>query len=68
MYCFLFFILGHIKQKLFAIKSNNIYDESIDNACNKTFIKYDVYYPDNDFPKKSRPVPDFRVIVFEYEN
>jgi len=62
----LFFNLVHIRQKLLAIKPSACHEEPIKNANNKYCVHYDVYYPDNDVPKTSRPAPDFRVIVFEY--
>lgn len=55
----------HIRQKLLAIKPSTCHEKSIKNANNKYCVHYDVYYPDNDVPKTSRPAPDFRVIVFE---
>ncbi|XP_060842072.1 uncharacterized protein LOC132922522 [Rhopalosiphum padi] len=55
----------HIRQKLLAIKPSTFHEESITNTNNKHCVHYDVYYPDNDVPKTSRPAPDFRVIVFE---
>jgi hypothetical protein len=61
----LFFHLGHIKQKLYAIKPSHDLNKPIEKIEN---VIYDVYYPDNDVPKKSRPAPDYRVIVIEYEN
>lgn len=60
--------LGHIRQKLLAIKPSTLYKESTKNVNNKHSVHYDVYYPDNDVPKTLRPAPDFRVIVFEYDN
>lgn len=58
------FNVGQIKQKLFAIKSSYEHNKSVEKISN---MHYDVYYPDNDVPKTSRPAPDYRVIVFEYE-
>ncbi|VVC42170.1 tRNA-splicing endonuclease, subunit Sen54, N-terminal [Cinara cedri] len=56
-------IPSHIREKLFAIKETKVKYE-IDTNTDYS-ISYDVYYPNNHFPKKKRPVPDFRVIVFE---
>lgn len=55
--------LGHIREKLFAIKRTEVKYEL--NTNSDYSVRYDVYYPNNHFPKKNRPVPDFRVIVFE---
>lgn len=60
------FLLDRIRQKLFAIKPTNVHDSS-ESVNDKHRIHYDVYYPDNEVPKTSRPAPDFRVIVFEYD-
>lgn len=60
----MFLYLGHIKQKLFAIKPSYELNQPIDKINN---VIYDVYYPNNNVPKSSRPAPDYRVIVFKYE-
>ncbi|VVC35729.1 tRNA-splicing endonuclease, subunit Sen54, N-terminal [Cinara cedri] len=56
-------IPSHIREKLFAIKLTEVKYEF--NTNSDYSIRYDVYYPNNHFPKKNRPVADFRVIVFE---
>lgn len=59
------FNLDHIRKKLFAIKPTKV-KYSI-NLNSEYCVRYDVYYPNNNFPKKTRSAADFRVIVFEYE-
>jgi len=70
---FFLYYKDHIKRKLFAIKSTktvglNQQDKSISNMTNEHNVQFDIYYPDNYVPKTLRSVPDFRIIVFEYEN
>lgn len=59
-------MLGRIEQKLFSIKPTSTQNNSTKSVNDEHRIRYDVYYPDNYIPKTSRPLPNFRVIVFEY--
>lgn len=54
--------------KLFAVKSKTVHYKSTIDCNNGHQVHYDVYYPDNNVAKSTRPAPNFRVVVFEYEN
>lgn len=60
-------ILERIMRKLKSIKSVDIKEEYNNLTIDKHRPTFDVFYPDNDFPKTKKPLPDFRVILYEYE-
>ncbi|XP_050433036.1 metacaspase-2 isoform X2 [Adelges cooleyi] len=50
----------HINKKIFAVKPMNL-EKNIPSTSDENYFHFDIYYPENDFPKINKPKPDFRV-------
>ncbi|XP_050540115.1 uncharacterized protein LOC126904851 isoform X2 [Daktulosphaira vitifoliae] len=57
-----------IAKKLYAVKQKINEKGSETNKINQHEFHFDVYYPEHDFPKTNKPLPDFRVAIFSFED